>query len=192
MVCATARAINARERRTALPFLLVFTDPARLSDPFAVRARFPRGVGIVYRHFGAPDRADVAARLARRCRRAGLKLLIGADPELARKVRADGVHLPERMGACAARLKAQRPGWIVTVARHGRKSVDAADAHILSPVLPSRSASAAKPLGVRQGALIARRARRPVFALGGVNGRTAGLLRRRGFCGLALVDGVRT
>src|SRR5258705_12983896 len=83
--------------RKALPALLFFTDPVRTPDPEAIARTLPRGSAIVYRAFGAPDAAAVGGRLRRIARERGLKLLVGADLGLARRLGADGVHLPERL-----------------------------------------------------------------------------------------------
>ncbi|MDX2233589.1 MAG: thiamine phosphate synthase [Hyphomonadaceae bacterium] len=178
-------------RSPPLPALWLFTDPVRTPDPLALLDRLPRGSAVVYRHFGAADRATTAARLAAACRRRGLVLLIGADPALALRAGADGVHLPERMGRDAGRLKRRRPGWIVTAAAHGGGAVHrarGADAAILSPVFASRSPSAGPPLGVHRAVRLMRRARTPVVALGGVSLRRARALKRLGFAGSAGVD----
>jgi thiamine monophosphate synthase len=91
-------------------------------------------------------------------------LLIGQDPELAAKVGAHGVHLPERAAARARRLRAVRPRWIITLATHSAVAV-ARSAHcgidgvFLSAIFPSRSPSAGAPLGVLRLAAIVRSAR---------------------------------
>ena len=171
-----------------LPRLWFFTDPARTPDPAAIAARLPAGATVVYRHFGAEDRHDVALAL-RGIRK--LVLLIGADEALAVQIRADGVHLPERLAHRAGPLKRARPGWIVTAAAHSaaalRRARDA-DAAILSPVFPSRSASAGAPLGLERAARMAAASPVPVIGLGGVTRARAAMLMRRGFAGAAGVD----
>jgi len=183
-----ARRLNREAGADALPALYFFTDPVRTPDPVTVAARLPRGAAVVYRHFGAKDRLEVARRL-----RAlpGLILLIGADPGLAARVRADGVHLPERLAGRAAALKRARPAWLVTVAAHGTialRRADGADAAVLSAVFPSQSASAGAALGARRAGALARAAGLPVIALGGVNEENARSL--KGFAGLAAIDAI--
>jgi thiamine-phosphate pyrophosphorylase len=156
-----------------------------------VAARLPAGAAVVYRHFGAEDRLRVARRLQRLCARRDLRLLVGADPALADVVGAAGVHLPERMAAGAQDLKRRRPNWIVTVAAHSAAAVHAAagaDAAVLSPVFPSRSPSAATPIGLTEGGRIARHAPLPVLALGGGGVGHARDLARAGFAGVAGID----
>jgi thiamine-phosphate pyrophosphorylase len=174
--------------------LLFFTDPVRTPDPAAIAATLPPGAGVVYRHFGAPGAEAVARRLLAVARARGLKLLIGQDAALARRIGADGVHLPERLAPRAAGLKRAHPGWIVTSAAH---SVAAArrgrgDAVVISPALPSRSASAGRPLGPIRLATLVRAAGRPAYALGGIDNKTARRLIDAGLVGLAAVDALRT
>ncbi|MBX3482922.1 MAG: thiamine phosphate synthase [Phenylobacterium sp.] len=187
----TARLLPARRRlRKALPPLLCFTDPARTPDPEAVAARLPRGAAIVYRHFGAPDAEARARRLAAITRARGLKLLIGQDAGLARRIGADGVHLPERLAHRAAGLKRANPRWIVTSAAHSLAAARAsrADAVVLSVAFPSRSPSAGPALGPIRLAARVRAAGRPAYALGGVNTKRARRLLDAGLVGLAAVE----
>jgi thiamine-phosphate pyrophosphorylase len=174
-----------------------FTDPARTPDPEAVLARLPRGAGVVYRAFGAPDAVAKGRRLARIARRRGLMLLAGADAGLAARMGADGVHLPERAAWRAGGLRRARPGWIVTCAAHGQAAIArarraGADAVFLSSVFESASPSAGRPLGPQRFAQLVRGAGVPVYALGGVDARTARRLSRSGAAGLAAVDALRT
>ena len=160
-------------------------------------ARLPRGAALVYRPFGAPDAERTAARLAAGLHARGAKLLIGADARLARKVGADGVHLPERAAAEARRLKRACPGWIVTAAAHSFRAVRraraaGADAAVVSAVFPSGSPSAGAPLGVLRLAQMTCAAGLPVYALGGVNDGSAARLKDLPLAGLAAVDGFRT
>ena len=153
-----------------------------------LRTKLPAGSAVVYRHFGAADRREVAAAL-RDVRK--LVLLIGADDALAAEIRADGVHLPERLAHRAGRLKRARPRWIVTAAAHSaaalRRVLDA-DAAFLSPIFPSRSASAGTALGLERAARMAATSPVPVIGLGGVTRARAATLMRRGFAGAAGID----
>ncbi|MCA3729631.1 MAG: thiamine phosphate synthase [Phenylobacterium sp.] len=167
------------------PPLLVFTDPDRTADPVALARSLPRGAGLVYRAFGAPDRLETARALAIIARRRGLVLLVGADAELAARAGASGVHLPERLAGRALRLR--RPGWIITAAAHSPRAArrPGVDAFVLSAVFPSASPSAGPPLGALRFAQRVRTASAPAYALGGVNDSTAGRLRMTGAAGLA-------
>jgi thiamine-phosphate pyrophosphorylase len=183
--------------RKGLPALLVFTDPQRTSDLQAAARATPRGGALVYRGFGAPD-AEACARGLRAILHArGAKLMVGADAGLAARVGADGVHLPERAAFRAGALKRRRPGWIVTAAAHSPRAARlaaaaGADAAVVSTIFESRSASASPPMGPLRLARLVRGAGLPVYALGGVNDRTAARLKNLQLAGLAAVEGVRT
>ena len=147
---ARLKARNGRKsERKTLPALLFLTDPGRIADPVAALKRLPSRLdgrlGVVFRHFGAKNRLETALNLKRLCAQRHWVLLIGADPALAARIQADGVHLPERMAARAQSLKRRRPAWIVTTAAHDRKAIRRAgkpNAFLLSPAFPSQSASA--------------------------------------------------
>ena len=177
--------------RKALPALLFFTDPQRTPDPETVAARLPRGSAVVYRHFGAPDAEARARRLLAICRARGLRLLIGQDAALARRIGAHGAHLPERLAHRAAGLKRANPSWIVTSAAHSLAAArrSGGDAVVLSVAMPSRSASAGPALGPIRLAARVRAGGRPAYALGGINDRTARRLLGAGLVGLAAVEG---
>lgn len=196
----TAAFLNRAARRgkgprTVLPALLFFTDPVRTPDAEAIAAQLPRGAAVVFRAFGAADAEAQARRLKAIARARGLMLLIGADDGLARRIGADGVHLPERLAHRVPLIR--RPGWIVTCAAHSlaaarRARTAGADAVVVSAVFPSDSPSAGAPIGPVRTALLARRAGLPVYGLGGVNNKTARRLKDAGLVGLAAVDAFRT
>lgn len=180
-----------------LPRLLFVTDPARTPDPEAVAARLPAGAGVIYRAFGAVDALTRARALAAIARERELLFLVGADADLAEAAGAAGVHLPEREIGAATRLRSDHPHWILTAAAH---SLDAArraksvgcDAVLASTVFPSRSPSAGAPMGAQGFAAFVAAAPLPVYALGGVNVKTAPELVSSGAAGFAMVDGFRT
>ena len=137
------------------------------------------------------DAEPRARRLLTIARSRGLKLLIGQDVGLARKIRADGVHLPERLAHRAASLKRAHPGWIITAAAHSLPATRliGADAVVISVALPSRSPSAGSALGPVRLAARVRSAGRDAYALGGINNKTARRLIGAGLIGLAAVEG---
>jgi thiamine-phosphate pyrophosphorylase len=146
------RRAGREKRDPRLPDIWFVTDPTRTPNPVSIAERLPRGAGVIYRAFGSPDAETVGRALAAVARRRGLMLLAGADPDLARRIGASGVHLPERLAYLAPRLRARRPDWLVTAAAHDARAVIAADragvdALLVSPVFPSRSPSATHPLG---------------------------------------------
>jgi len=116
--------------------------------------------------------------------------LVGADPRLARRLGADGVHLPERL---AGRARTLPRHFIVTAAAHSlpaalRARRAGAQALIVSPVFPSASPSAGRAMGPPALAKLIRGVGAPVYALGGVNAGNVGKLRMTGAVGVAAVE----
>lgn len=186
-----AAAARRKSRRRSLPPLFFVTDPVRTPDPLSVARRLPHGCGVIYRSFGDPNGVKIALALAAIAKTRGLVLLIGQDAALAARAGAHGVHLPERSLGTAWRMR--RRGWILTGAAHSARGVLAAgryglDAVLLSPVFDSRSPSAGRPLGPVRFARLARQARLPVYALGGINRLTLRCLAGAGASGAAAVE----
>ena len=188
-LAALAARLNRDAGAPAIPALYFFTDPARTPDPTAIAKRLPCGAAMVFRHFGAENRLRTARELAAIARGRGLSLLIAADPALAARVDADGVHWPEQQ----LPKRRDHTARLVTAAAHGGEGIAAArafgaDACVLAPVFETRSASGNPPLGLFHASQMARAANMPVIALGGVHGRNAHKLAGRGFAGLAAID----
>ena len=184
-----------RPAAKALPPLLFFTDPHRTPEPAAVLARLPRGAGVVFRAFGAPDRLAMGRRLIAIARRRGLVFFVGGDIALATRLRADGLHLPERDTGRSGEIWRRRRRFILTAAAHSAPAVARArragvEAVIVSPVFASNSPSASTPLGTRRFAQIVRHAGLPCYALGGVNRLTARHLTAGCAAGLAAIEGL--
>lgn len=182
-----ARARNGRP----LPRAFFLTDPDRTKTLRGVIANLPRGFGVIYRHFGAPNRHAVGAALARACRQRGLILLVSADLALAASIGAHGVHWPE---ARLAGVRIRNRRFIETAAAHSRAAIARArrlgvDAVIVSTVFPSRSPSAREAFGPLRFRLMARHAQLPVYALGGISADNAARA-MSGAAGWAAIDAV--
>jgi thiamine-phosphate pyrophosphorylase len=185
-----ARPAWARNGR-AMPRAWLMTDPGRVTHPDRIAANLPSGFGVIYRHFGAPDRIVVGARLARACKRRRLILLVAADPKLAHRIAAAGVHWPE---ALLRQARPSHPLWIETASAHSLVAVFRAarlgvDAVILSSVFDSASKSARQPIGAMRFASIAHRSPVPVYALGGITSANAARATTRA-AGWAGIDAV--
>ncbi|HEY5105422.1 MAG TPA: thiamine phosphate synthase [Caulobacteraceae bacterium] len=188
-----ARTLERRVvRGKPLPALLFFTDPHRTPDPQAIVARMPRGSGVVYRAFGSPDAVWRGAALARVARRRGVFFLVGADAGLARRLRADGLHLPERMAGRPGDIRALARRFLITTAAHSLPAAIKArrcgvGAVVVSMVFASESHPGARAMGRLAFASLVRSSGAAVYALGGVNVKTARGLRPTGAVGLAAI-----
>lgn len=194
---ALARAAAAvSPPKRPLPPLLFFTDPTRTPRPWETAARLPAGAGVVFRHFGAADALEIGLRLRATTREAGVRLLVGLDADLAERIGADGVHLPERALSAAYALSGRRPEWLLTGAAHSLEAAKTArdlDALVLSPVFPAGGVSAKKTaLGIDGFKALAAPAPCPAYALGGISAANAADLLESGAYGIAGVDAVQT
>ena len=174
--------------------MLFFTDPMRTPEPWRTAAALPQGAAVVYRAFGASDAEMVGRRLRVITADRDVRLLVGLDADLADRIEADGVHLPEREAGQATALRARRPDWLLTAARHGigGPAPDGLDAVVLSPVFPAGGASSVKPpLGLEAIALTMQASGLPVYALGGVGLETVDSLVTSSACGFAGVDAIQ-
>lgn len=172
-----------------LPPLILVTDSAHLPDPVAAARRLPHGCAVLLRHYEDPARERLAVELAAVCNSGGHLLLIGGDADLARRVGAGGLHLPQRD---VARFTREEWPGVVTAAAHSAAAVGmartrGADAVLLSPVFATASHPETEPLGVDRFAAIAGAARLPVYALGGISAANSESLRASGAAGIAAV-----
>ncbi|MBP0444707.1 thiamine phosphate synthase [Roseomonas sp. SSH11] len=160
-----------------IPRLWLLSDARRLPDPRAAALRLPRGGAVLARDM-APALLRPLAALARQRQ---LALVVAAEGRTALALRA-GLHLPDRRPArgllpfLLARRRRRPP--LLSVAAHGRAGIARArrlraDLVLLSPVFPTASHPGAPGLGTLRWAALARRAGRPVIALGGVNARNS-------------------
>jgi thiamine-phosphate pyrophosphorylase len=178
--------------RARIPTVWLLTD-ARVAEADLARAieRLPRGAALVVRHYAlpGPDRRALFARLGARARRRGVVRLLAGDPATARDWGADGHHGP------APRPPGARRAWLHSAPVHDMAQLRAAcragaDAVLISPLMRTRSHPGARPLGPARFAALARLARMPGIALGGVAPRHSALVRRLGAHGFAAIDGL--
>jgi thiamine-phosphate pyrophosphorylase len=176
-----------------MPSLVLLTDDERLPDPCAAARCLPPGSLIVLRARDNARRAELANALLKIAQAQSLKLLIAADPQLAARVGAHGVHFPEAMSAEASHWRVRRPQWLITCAAHSmaacmKAGLVGADAALLAPVFATGSHLGRKPLGLFRAAAIARFAPLPVLALGGIGSQTASRLPAMSFDGVAAIE----
>lgn len=174
----------------ALPALWLFTDE-RVAKEALMRAiaRLPRGSGVVFRHYGLEREARAAVReqIAALARRHGL-ILLEAGERLGR--RGNGVH---RSSHYSRRVSAAGQRGLVSASAHSMRELAAAhragaDLVFVSPVFPTRSHPGGRTLGLWGFAALARQARCPVIALGGMNTARFRRLKPLGAYGWAAID----
>lgn len=172
-------------RRQPPPRLWLMTDERQGEALWTALARLPRGAGIVFRHYGlAPgDRRRLFERVRKIARRRGLVLVLAGDARTARTWGADGSH---------GRAAGTRAG-LRTMSAHSAPELVAArragaDLVFLSPVFQTRSHPGGGTLGSVRFGLLARQAKLPVIALGGMDAKRGRALAALGASGWAAID----
>jgi len=192
MAAAIKAVMRPRHKKSPLPRLWLFTDErVNEGDLLAALDRLPRGSGVVLRHYGLGrgERHALAGRIGRIARRRGLIMLIAGEAEGLSPLHASGLHQPQWMArrACGpgpALLSAAAhdlPG-LATARRAG------ADLAFLSPVFATRSHAGARALGPVRFGLLARQAKLPVVALGGMDEARFRRMKPLGAYGWAGID----
>lgn len=182
----------AEGSRSSLPPLVFLTDDARVPNPLGVLRNLPRETLVILRSRDVTRRRALAFATAALAREYRFAWIVAEDALLAAEAGADGVHFPERMIALAADWRARRPGWLITAAAHSlraamRAASLGANAVLLAPVFPTESHPGGRHLGSLRARMIANAARMPVYALGGIDARTARALAGARLAGLAAI-----
>lgn len=158
------------QHRQPLPRVWLMTDERQGDSLWIALERLPRGGGVVFRHYGLDPKTRLAwfRKLRLIARRRRLVILLAGDAATARAWGADGRHGPG-FG---------RTSGLHTAPAHNLRELRAAeragaDATFVSPVFPTRSHPKATALGRVRFGLLARAARKPVIALGGMTARRA-------------------
>ena len=148
-------------RHPPIPRIWMMTDERMGEALWPALGRLPRGSGVVFRHYAAPDRAALLRRVAVIAARRGLRLVVAGG---------GGLHVHNARRRIA--------GGIRTASAHSRREAIAAiragaDAVFVSPVFATRSHPGAKALGRSKLGLMIRGLPVPVIALGGMNPQRA-------------------
>jgi len=179
----------AMGRAAGVPNLIFMTDETRAPDPVGVCERLPSGSVIICRDYDHGDRVGLVARLRRITRTQKQFLLVAGDPELARFMDADGLHLPEYQLMQPPNLASF---GLVSAACHNRKALLQAqrlgvDFATISPIFATESHPRTAWLGVHRLARIAKTAQIPLVALGGITAANAGQLKGIDLIGIAAI-----
>ena len=165
-----------------LPRLLVLSDDARGFPLARQHELWPHGVGFIERTYGtrpSPKRRHAPS-------------LASCQPHEARKAGLDGVHWPQ--GRLRFRRRSACQGLVETASAHTGLEIAKArkagiSAILVSTAFPSQSPSAKRPLGACRLNKLARAFPDcTLYALGGVDAKTARSLARSRMYGAALVS----
>lgn len=180
---------NAHVRQDqTLPSLWLISDQRNDEGLETALKRLPSGSGFIYRHYHLPDpdRYHRFHALRRVAKARGHCVILADSAMTATEWGADGVY-----GAPLA-LWPRRAGLLQLATAHNPREIamaqrKGADAILLSPAFPTRSHPGAPALGPVRFRTLARLARTPVIALGGVTPADA---RRLQWPRWAAIDGL--
>jgi thiamine-phosphate pyrophosphorylase len=185
--------------RLPQPPLLVISDRNQARMPLeaiaaAIFAGGCRWFSLREKDLPAPERSALLARLVTLGRRWRATITVHDDLDAASATGADGVHLPGRGNAAAAR--ARLPGGLIGVSAHSAAEAAAmlasgADYATLSPVFVTASKPGYGPaIGLAGLADAVSQASGPVIALGGVTAENAAHCLAAGARGVAVMGEV--
>ena len=138
-------------------------------------------------------RSKLAQQCVDRCHAYNCKVLINDDVELATKVKADGVHFSSAKLEDDADLKFD---GLTAASCHNEQQLDLAfDKHnadfaVLSPVLRTLTHVDAKPLGWNKFRQLVQKYKKPIYALGGLDGSDLAIAKSNNAVGLASMRAV--
>ncbi len=184
--------VKHRMSHSGLPKVIFITDAVRIPHSDRVIASLPPYSAVIIRDYDHPERETYARRIVQIAHRRGIRALVAGDAELARKVGADGLHMPEYQLSIGM---PPRSGFsLVTAATKSQKSMIRAvdigvDMAVCSPVFATLSHPGAKEMGVHLLSRILKCAPLPVVALGGINQTTSKKLQGLTVAATAAIDG---
>ena len=160
-----------------LPTAFFMTDEKRCPDPLAVVAGLPEDCGVIFRDYQRAGREQLAAKMARLCKKRGLVFLVAGDVALMRKVGADGLHLPDWALNRHPGVLGLRDNQILTVSAHNiralrRAATLGADAAIIAPAFETTSHKGRPGLGLHRLQRFANTCPLPFYVLGGITADT--------------------
>jgi len=165
-----------------------------------VAAALDGGVSVVQlRDKGAysdAERKKVGHALRELCTSHDVPFLVNDDPELARRLDADGVHVGRDDPSPVVARSILGPGAIIGMTVYGKPGEEeaaaqaSADYIAVGPFFPSptKPEEPLLPLDVLDD--VVHRSRVPVFAIGGITTENAGLFAHHGVAGVAVVSAI--
>jgi thiamine-phosphate pyrophosphorylase len=190
-----ARRLNARARpRPAIAGLVLMTDDRLTVNWVSAALALPAGSAVIVRHRNSRARESLARALLQVCRRRRVLLIVAEDFHLARRIHADGVHVPERLAGRIPGLRTANKDWIITTSVHSlgaRLQAErlSPDALLVSPLFDTASHAGKTSLGKTRLSAIVSGSRLPCLALGGIDASNVSLVSGLPVQGIALIRG---
>ena len=176
----------------------IFITDTKRADIFGTCNALPKGSFVILRDYDlkAREREELGLKLKKICKRRGLKFLVAKDFELAVKLNADGIHLPEFAAKNIPLIRLKKPRWIITASAHNSKSIfdslkKGACYVLLSPIFKTEShpeINATTPIKARN---MAKNMVNRVYGLGGISQNNVKTLQTLEFAGVAGISGIK-
>ncbi len=142
------------------------------------------------------ERSEAARGVRGLCDRHHVPFLVNDDPEMARRFRADGVHVGREDPSPGTARLVLGPRAIVGVTVHGKAGEEeaataaGADYVAVGPFFPSPTKPEEPVLPLHLLDEVVKRSRLPVFAIGGITAENAGLFAGHGVAGVAVISAI--
>lgn len=185
-----------------------FTDRTKVLNFDKTIQSLPRNSTIVIREYDLEKklREEFARKIIQLARPKQLKILLGKDFELARKIKANGVHFSDLSKVPLQFLKKKSfpKNFVFSISCHSFKSFLKVqklkpDIIFVSPIFATTSHIGATTFGLKNLAKISFKAKKPkyferwvyapqIFALGGINLNNIKSVRKLAISGFAAID----
>lgn len=185
---------NAHNAHTSklMPQLIYMTDGLRYDNSVEFYKSLPQNTMVIIREYDYPDREQRIRTIVTLCRKLNISFSIAANWQLALKLKAHAIHIPEHMKQQIPFIAQKiRPSMVITSSAHSITHVYqnhfvGCDASILSPVFPTESHPGAIPLSRNTLMRVKNAAsNHRIYALGGIDNINIVSLKHRGFSGIA-------
>lgn len=191
--------LNHQSGFNHLPSLIFITDQKAQPCPETVIDQLPIGSMVIFRDYAHKNRNELGQALRYIAKARGIKFLVAGDISLTLMVAADGIHLPEHLISQAINIKTEHPDLYITVSCHTEEAIlvamkNGVDAVLLGPVFPTKSHpetfdEPTLTIGAEGLKKICEKFSFPIYALGGVNQKTAEKIVHCGATGIAAIRG---
>lgn len=146
-------------------------------------------INIIYRNYKKPTDVEMLKKILQTCRKAGKKLFLSNNMELALKLKLDGAYIPSFNKSKKMRFKFKN-GFRILGSAHNLKEIrikerQGVDTIFLSPIF--KNLKMTKDLGINKFNLLSNLTNKKIIALGGVNTKNINKLKIvncHGFAGI--------
>jgi thiamine-phosphate pyrophosphorylase len=146
--------------------------------------------------YSEAERSEACGKLKGICHRRGVPLIVNDDPQLAKRLGADGVHVGREDPSPRIARALLGPDALVGVTVYGKPGEEqaaksaGADYLGIGPFFPSPTKPEEPEMPLHLLDRVVHRSPLPVFAIGGINAERARQLAHHGVAGVAVVSAI--